>query len=328
MANLYTKTGDGGQTSLIGGSRVSKSSLRVECYGSIDEANSMLGLAYSHSEQEYVRETIAAIQGKLFVLAAELASDPTGLSKLKQRLTEKDVQFLENVVDTCTLTTGKQTHFVVPGTNSPSAALHVARTIVRRAERHIVSLAEQETLSALLIRYTNRLSDAVYALARLEETIFKKEQLREEVLALVEKKLAERDLSFVPLNLENMQRVAQRARKKATEIKVPIVFAAVDEGGNLVLLERMEDSLLASLDIAIQKAYTASALRRPTHELAEIAQPGGELYGIEISNLGKIILFGGGFPYIVDGRVVGGIGISGGTVEEDMLIARYALQLT
>ena len=83
MANLYTKTGDKGQTSLVGGSRVSKSDLQVECYGTIDEANSMLGLAYSNTSQEYIRTTIHTIQGRLFSLGAELASDKEGASKLK-----------------------------------------------------------------------------------------------------------------------------------------------------------------------------------------------------------------------------------------------------
>ena len=142
MANLYTKTGDKGQTSLVGGTRVSKDSPRVESYGTIDEANSMLGLAYAQTDRAYIRTTLHTIQGRLFSLGAELASDEEGLEKLKGILSEEDVAFLEQVVDTCTETTGKQTHFVIPGVDPCSAALHVARTIVRRAERHIVSMSQ------------------------------------------------------------------------------------------------------------------------------------------------------------------------------------------
>ena len=144
MANLYTKTGDKGQTSLVGGSRVSKSSLRVECYGTIDEANSMLGLAYAQTDREYIRTTVHRIQGRLFALGAELASDEQGAAGLTGKISEEDVAFMEGVVDKCTETTGKQTHFVIPGVDPASAALHVARTIVRRAERHVVALAEHE----------------------------------------------------------------------------------------------------------------------------------------------------------------------------------------
>ena len=123
MANLYTKTGDKGQTSLVGGSRVSKSSLRVECYGTIDEANSMLGLAYAQTDREYIRTTVHRIQGRLFALGAELASDEQGAAGLTGKISEEDVAFLEGVVDKCTETTGKQTHFVIPGVDPASAAL-------------------------------------------------------------------------------------------------------------------------------------------------------------------------------------------------------------
>ena len=99
MANLYTKTGDKGQTSLVGGSRVSKSSLRVECYGTIDEANSMLGLAYAQTDREYIRTTVHRIQGRLFALGAELASDEQGAAGLTGKISEEDVAFLEGVVD-------------------------------------------------------------------------------------------------------------------------------------------------------------------------------------------------------------------------------------
>ena len=149
MANLYTKTGDKGQTSLVGGARVSKDSPRVECYGTIDEANSMLGLAYAQTDRAYIRTTLHTIQGRLFSLGAELASDEKGLEKLKGTISEEDVAFLEGVVDTCTQTTGKQTHFVIPGVDPCSAALHVARTIVRRAERHIVTLSQQGMVALL-----------------------------------------------------------------------------------------------------------------------------------------------------------------------------------
>ena len=96
MANLYTKTGDKGQTSLVGGSRVSKSSLRVECYGTIDEANSMLGLAYAQTDREYIRTTVHRIQGRLFSLGAELASDEQGAAGLTGKISEEDVAFLKN----------------------------------------------------------------------------------------------------------------------------------------------------------------------------------------------------------------------------------------
>ncbi len=183
MANLYTKTGDKGQTSLIGGARVSKSHLRVECCGDVDEANSALGLAKSLSKQEYVRQTVHKIQGTLFSLGAELASDPTAGMDLKWKLTDEDLTYLEEVADHCTEICGAQTQFVVPGVDQASAALHVARTVVRRAERAVVRLSEAgEAPRELVMRYINRLSDAIYALARLEETLSQRKAEQERAL--------------------------------------------------------------------------------------------------------------------------------------------------
>ncbi len=327
MANLYTKTGDKGQTSLVGGSRVSKSDLQVECYGTIDEANSMLGLAYSNTCQEYIRTTIHTIQGRLFSLGAELASDEDGASRLKNLISEEDVAFLEHVVDTCTETTGKMTHFVIPGVDSASSALHVARTIVRRAERRMVELASDSAVREVLMRYVNRLSDAIYAMARLQEETVAKDQMREKVTEMVKEALAGHKEGLPPISLEVLERMAERAKEKSRELGVPVVFSAVDGGGNLLLLERMEGALPGSVEVSAGKAYTANAFHMPTHELGQAAKPDGPLYGIENSAPGKIILFGGGFPYVADGQIVGGVGISGGTVEQDMEIARYAMSI-
>lgn len=327
MANLYTKTGDKGQTSLVGGSRVSKSDLQVECYGTIDEANSMLGLAYSNTCQEYIRTTIHAIQGRLFSLGAELASDEEGASKLKGLISEEDVDFLEHVVDTCTETTGKMTHFVIPGVDTASSALHVARTIVRRAERRMVELTSSSPVREVLMRYVNRLSDAVYAMARLQEETAAQDKMREKVTELVKNVLAEHAKDLPPISLEVLRSMAVRAGEKSRELGVPVVFSAVDSGGNLLLLERMEGALPGSVEVSAGKAYTANAFHMPTHELGQAAQPNGPLYGIGNAAPGKIILFGGGFPYVSGGQVVGGIGVSGGTVEQDMEIARYAMSV-
>ena len=178
-----------------------------------------------------------------------------------------------------------------------------------------------------LARYINRLSDAVYALARLQEDLTQEERLRAQVTALVRKQLSAPEGGLPPFSLASLQRMAQRAVERAGQLGVPVVFSAVDSGGNLVLLQRMEGALLGSVDVSAGKAYTANAFQMPTHELGQAARPDGPLYGIDASAPGKIVLFGGGFPYVVNGKVVGGIGVSGGTVEQDMDIARYAMSL-
>jgi len=128
------------------------------------------------------------------------------------------------------------------------------------------------------------------------------------------------------MNLELALNLIAAARGKAKEIGVPMVIAVVDAGGNLVALQRMDEALLVSLDIAVNKAYTAAAIKVATHELAKLAQPGQPLFGIHNADGGRIVIFGGGFLLRHGGEIIGGIGVSGGSVEQDMVCAEAALE--
>ncbi|KHS57379.1 ATP:cob(I)alamin adenosyltransferase [Terrisporobacter othiniensis] len=133
------------------------------------------------------------------------------------------------------------------------------------------------------------------------------------------------DNTCVELNLQTAKKIAEFAEEKAKEIKVPVVISIVDNGGNVILVHRMEDSLLASIDISLNKAYTAASLKMPTDNLKDLCKPGGELYGIQHTN-NRLVIFGGGIPFIYKGKVVGAIGVSGGSVEEDICVCEYALR--
>lgn len=130
---------------------------------------------------------------------------------------------------------------------------------------------------------------------------------------------------FKELSLDIVKVMAKAAREKALEINVPVVIAAVDKGANLILVNRMDDAFVTSVDIAINKAFTSACLKKGSHEITDAVQPGASLYGLQLTNNARIVPFGGGLPVIVDGMVVGAIGVSGGTVEEDMLIAQAAV---
>jgi uncharacterized protein GlcG (DUF336 family) len=123
------------------------------------------------------------------------------------------------------------------------------------------------------------------------------------------------------IELEQALEVIQAAKEKAAEIGIPMVIAVADAGGRLVAFQRMNKALLVSIDVAINKAYTAVALKLPTHELAQLAQPGQPLFGIHNADGGRIVIFGGGLPLKRNDEIVGGIGVSGGSVEEDLLCA-------
>lgn len=127
---------------------------------------------------------------------------------------------------------------------------------------------------------------------------------------------------MVNITLDNALKVIAAARQKAQEIGVPMVIAVVDAGGNLVAHQRMDDALLVSVDIALNKAYTAVALKMDTDSLAKLSQPGQALFGIHNADGGRIIIFGGGIPLKNGDQVIGGIGVSGGSVEEDIACSR------
>lgn len=164
---IYTKTGDKGQTSLYDGTRVDKDNLRVECYGILDELNSYMGLCTNYANGED-KDILRGIQIKLFSISAELATKREGL--YKNIVTEDDIHNLENIIDSYIEKIDKIDAFIVPGTSLISANLHIARTICRKAERRIFSLSKIEYVNPLLLKYVNRLSDVIYAIARYNES--------------------------------------------------------------------------------------------------------------------------------------------------------------
>lgn len=128
------------------------------------------------------------------------------------------------------------------------------------------------------------------------------------------------------LTLKTAKEIIDKAEKKASQMQVSAVITIVDEGGNLVAAHRMDDSLLISISASFNKAYTAIALRMPTEKLYDLVLPGKPFYGLESIEIGKLCVFGGGIPIVINGRYIGGIGVSGGTIEQDVLIAESALE--
>lgn len=330
MPNIYTRTGDKGTTGLYGGSRVDKDSLNVDVYGTIDEAISVLGFAYSQVETTEIKEYISHIQKRMFQAGAEFASDQRGIEMLKDKISDADIKYLEDIIDRETELNGPMREFVIPGVNPSSAALHVARTVVRRAERRITTMAREVPVRDELRKYINRLSDACFAMARIEETMAQEAEIaeiKEQVKKIVEESFGRKgEFGMDIMSLDNLKKMAGYIEEKANEIGVPMVFTVVDEGGNLVYFQRMPGSLLISIKVSQDKAYTAVSLKCPTAALADVTKPGDSLWSLHNSGDGRIVCFGGGYPIEVDGKVIGAIGVSGGTAEEDMSVATYALE--
>lgn len=166
MAKIYTRTGDKGKTSLYTGQRVSKGSLRIDSYGTIDESDAVLGMARAFAVHENVKNTIYEIQKYLWLVMADLAS----LDK-EPHIKDEDITKLENLIDEYTKSLEPLNHFLVPGASKSSSFLDLARTVVRRAERKLWALSEKEDVHDVDIRFMNRLSDLCFTLSRYESEV-------------------------------------------------------------------------------------------------------------------------------------------------------------
>jgi cob(I)alamin adenosyltransferase len=164
ISKVYTRTGDTGETSLVGGKRVSKASLRVDSYGEVDELNSVIGFARARLADRDVDEALGLIQNDLFTLGADLAS-PTEVEV--PRINESFIAALEEMSDRFLTELDPLKEFILPGGGEAGAALHLARTVARRAERRVVELAGAEEVTPSAIVYLNRLSDLLFILARV-----------------------------------------------------------------------------------------------------------------------------------------------------------------
>lgn len=165
---IYTKTGDQGTTSLIGGTKVSKSHLRIESYGTIDELNSWIGFINDHVKKKKVQKILAEIQDRLFTIGSSLACDPDKETKLKiPDLKESDVTLLEEEIDKMNAKLPEMKSFILPGGHPTVSAIHITRCVCRRAERQCVLLRQNNMfVEPLIIKYLNRLSDYLFVLSR------------------------------------------------------------------------------------------------------------------------------------------------------------------
>ncbi len=165
---IYTKTGDSGETSLIGGTRIAKAHIRIESYGTVDELNSILGLVMDAAQMPALNTTLKEIQDRLFTIGSALATDPDKDVKMKlPDLDENDITFLEKEIDAMNEVLPALKSFILPGGHLGSSHAHVARCVCRRAERICVGMqVNGEFMPELIVKYLNRLSDYLFTIAR------------------------------------------------------------------------------------------------------------------------------------------------------------------
>lgn len=309
--NLYTKKGDGGRSSTMTRMNIPKSSPIFELLGTLDEFTSALGVARRKLPAS-MSELAEQLQKDIISLCGELA----GGTKF---VTREQVTRLENAIDSLMENVPEFSGFILPGSSESGAALDVARTIARRAERRAVALSQTGGVSREILMWLNRLSDLLYALARMCDKTSDAPKLpsgRGGAAAVIPVSEGFCDIADC---------LCRAVRQHAREQGLRVVAAVCDAGGNPVSVQRDDDAYIASVDIAMSKAYTSVSLKMSTEEVGRLAQPGAPLYGIQYSNGGKIMIFGGGMPLIRSGSIIGGLGVSGGSAEQDTELVKYGV---
>lgn len=163
---IYTKKGDSGTTQLIGGTRIPKHSLRIESYGTVDELNSYIGLIRDQEINQLYRDQLIEIQDRLFTIGSNLAVDSGKSNMNLPEVSEQDVSFLEEAMDTMDGLLPEMKSFVLPGGHTTVSFCHIARCVCRRAERNVTHLNENEAIDPVVMKYLNRLSDYLFVLSR------------------------------------------------------------------------------------------------------------------------------------------------------------------
>jgi ATP:cob(I)alamin adenosyltransferase len=320
--SISTRQGDDGYTSLLSGKRVHKFDLRVELLGTMDEVTSCLGLVKSEAEDDEIRDEINTLQQNISIIMSQIAHG----SSEKYNVESQEVKRLEALTTKYESMYLGEKGFILPGKTRVSSLMDIARAAVRRTERQLLSIDRFYPVHENCRTYLNRASDFLYAAARF--TDFKEEiKLKVKEVLAQERTTATTESFGRRLNLSTAKLLLEKIEQKAEAMKLPVVIAAANEWGNIIAVHFMDGALPGSYSIAVDKAYTAAVLRMTTEDVGRLAQNGQPLYGIENTNGGRIITFGGGCPIMVAGTAAGAVGVSGGSAEQDIELAAYGAGL-
>lgn len=333
---IYTKSGDNGTTSLMKIQNVPKDDDRVELLGAIDELTSNLGVVKTLEIDETTKEQLVTIQQNLMTVMAGVADSYNQEHKLKEEV----VLNLETEIDRLEGLFPRQKKFILPGENRISAQLDVARTVTRRAERWMTSVDRKFGVDKNAKRFLNRLADYLYVTARYIDYLNSNDSAKKttntmshenkgasmkenEIINAVLERLS---LEGKKLSLSTAKKLIEKVEVEAKKRGLNAVIAVCGADGNMIAVHVMDDAFLASFDIATKKAYTSVAVKMSTKELGVLAMPGGTFYGVDKADNNRLIIFGGGIPLKIGDTIVGGLGISGGSSEDDDSLAQFGAE--
>lgn len=328
--SIYTKNGDKGTTELVNAKNVSKSDDRIELLGSIEELTSHIGLVKTMINDKDTLRVLEKVQSVLNIIVSGTADSYNREYKLQDDKTE----FLEEEIKRLEGMFQCPKGDVVPGKCRLSAEIDIARAVARRAERALASVSVKFGADVGAKKYLNRLADYLYVLARYADTLEfdmkptesgirmeQKETVNESIIQEVIKRLG----VMGKISLESAKRLIDIVEEEAKKRGKKVAIAVCGPDGNPIAVHAMDGAFLVSFNVAVKKAYTAASVQMSTFEFGKLAQPGGTFYGVEAIEGGNMIIFGGGIPIKVGETMIGALGVSGGTGEEDHDLAMYAL---
>ena len=236
---------------------------------------------------------------------------------------KKNVSFETKNIENCILKYSNilslNDEYKTPEENEEVLIAYLLYIIIKKIQRRFLLLSKSRRIKLELINYINKSRDFLHIVYKfIQEKVMVKY-----VMELVSEKLSSIDMDN-NLSLEKARKIIRAGEKKAKEMNIAAVFAVVNPEGNLIIEERMDNAILVSVEVAYKKAYTAAALKLNTEDLTALVQPGAMFYGLQSDP--KYIVFGGGMLLKVDGKIVGAVGVSGGSAQEDMEIAKACVK--
>lgn len=236
---------------------------------------------------------------------------------------KKNVSFETKNIENCILKYSNilslNDEYKIPEENEEVLIAYLLYIIIKKIQRRFLLLSKSRGIRLELINYISKSRDFFHIVYKfIQEKVMVKY-----VIELISEKLSSIDMDS-NLSLEKARKIIRAGERKAKEMNIAAVFAVVNAEGNLIIEERMDNAILVSIDVAYKKAYTAAALKLNTEDLTALVQPGAMFYGLQSDS--KYIVFGGGMLLKVDGKIVGAVGVSGGSAQEDMEIARACVK--
>lgn len=330
--NRYTGNGDRGTTELANAKNISKSDDRIQVIGAIEELLSHIGLVAAMIKDEEIIRFLEKIQ---FVLN-RIIDGITDSYKREYKLNDDKIEILEEEI------ARMEGLFSCPKDEKTfskchlSAEIDITRAVARRAERALAVVSVKFGADNGAKKYMNRLGDYLYILARYTEEktsekassrvesgneMKESDNVNEAVICEVIKQLG----VMGKFSLESAKRLIDIVEEEAKRSGKKVAIAVCGPDGNPIAVHNMDGAFLVSFNVAMKKAYTAAAVQMSTMEFGKLAQPGGTFYGVEAIEGGNMVIFGGGVPIKLGGTLVGALGVSGGTGEEDHALAEGAL---